>query len=118
MGRMKDRWRRGRAGRPVGSLGAVRIGSGRSRIPAALLLVVAVLCLALAMHVAVMGDHVMSMLGACLAVLVAIVLTIRIPSASSLRLVWSGEPAIRGIASGGSPPRGRYPPDEGTVLRH
>ncbi|MEX2556082.1 MAG: hypothetical protein WEB06_10655 [Actinomycetota bacterium] len=96
----------------------MRIGSGRSRIPAALLLVVAVLCLALAMHAAAMGDHVMSMLGACLAVLVAIVLTLWIPVASSLRLVGPDRPTIRWIAPGASPPRGRYPPDEGTVLRH
>lgn len=96
----------------------MRIGSGRSRIPAALLLVVAVVCLALAMHAAAMGDHVMSMPGACLAVLVAIVLTLRIPSASSLQFVESDEPAIRWVAPGASPPRGRYPPDEGTILRH
>lgn len=95
----------------------MRPGRLRSQVPAAILLLgVALLCVALAVHGSVMGDHLMTMLGSCLAVLVAVALlfTPRVIAAPMAAPV---------SARGAVPParhvgrrRGRHPPEEGTVL--
>ena len=82
---------------------------------ALVLLAVAVLCLALALHGAAMGDHMMAMLGACLAVLVVIALVLE--PVSLLGLVVAPIQAPRSISRVTAPvPLGRHPPDEGTIL--
>lgn len=85
--------------------------------PGALLLLVLVLPLALALHLVGMGEHGMEMLGACFAVLEAALL---------IGFVWTRTRPVLAVAAVGGTvvvplptpvPKGRYPPDDGTVLR-
>lgn len=76
------------------------------------------LTLGLAWHAVGMGGHGgMEMLGACLAVLVALGLVLSPPQA-----VIAGEPQQRRpprlLPLVAQPSGGRHPPQEGTVLRH
>lgn len=86
------------------------------RVRLALILILALVALALTLHIIVMADHTPTMLGTCLAVIVALVLVLANSIASWPPAV---RPArIRALVPAAVLPlqAGRHPPDEGTVL--
>ena len=91
---------------------------GLTAHPSALLLLVLVLPLALTLHLVGMGEHGMDMLGACFAVLQAVALLIGFAWIRRHAVLSTSTAGVNVVVPLATPvPKGRYPPDEGTILR-
>ena len=83
----------------------------------ALLLLFFILPVILTVHLMAMAEHSMGMLGACLAVLQAVVLLIGFTSIVGRMVLETTSARVAVVAPRTPIPQGRHPPGEGTVLR-